>query len=100
MAKTPVDEAPAGPAMDTTANVPVNVQVIAQTPEEMVGLLYTLQKRVAALESILRDHLARSRQACLLEVGFLEEMLNTEPTTKELRDKAYNERIEKQSIET
>jgi len=84
----------------TMRDVPVNVKVIAQTPEEMVSLLYALQKRVAALESILRDHLTRSRQACLLEVGFLEEMLKTEPTTKELRDKAYNERMEKQNAET
>jgi hypothetical protein len=81
----------------TMQDIPVNVHVIARTPEEMAGLLYTLQKRVAALESIVRDHLVLSRRILLQEVGWLEEALEVEPTTKELRDKAYNDRIKKQN---
>jgi hypothetical protein len=80
----------------TMHDVPTNVEVIAQTPEDIARLLYILQKRVAALESILRDHLVLSRRILLQEVGWLEEALQMEPTTKELRDKAYGEKTEKQ----
>lgn len=63
------------------------VDYAAQIPNDR---LTQMEKRLALLEALFKEHLRATRQACLQEVGFLEAAMGTEPRTKELRDKARN----------
>jgi hypothetical protein len=67
-----------------TDNTPTNV-TIAYSDKDVARRLYLVEKRLIALETVILEHLRTSRQACLQQVGFLEQSLGMNPTTAELR---------------
>lgn len=73
--------------MTTSGGIPVNVE-IAYPDQDMAQRLYKLETQVAALQRIIKEHLLCSRQAYLQQVGFLEQSLEMNPTTAELRERS------------